>query len=256
MFARTMQSARHPILAQIIPIRRCNPACTNCNEFDGVSSPVPLGTLLHRIDLPASLGTTIVTLSGGEPTLHPELDATIGHIRRKGAIATVITDGLLLTEERIRRLNRAGLDYLQISIDYAVPDETSRKSLKELDRKLASLAALAEFGVTVNSVVGVSSPRNAGTPRPAGGPSPLPGSGGRATAKSPSPAAGTDATERSRDQAGADPRSLRSLWSLDGRRHSVEVWSRLRPVAVPFDRDFAMALVPAAFEVGKLWFGS
>ncbi|HEV2444918.1 MAG TPA: radical SAM protein [Candidatus Sulfopaludibacter sp.] len=154
MFARAMHSPHHPIVAQIVPIRRCNLACTYCNEFDAGSSPVPLAEVLRRIDLLAALGTTIITISGGEPMLHPDLDEIIRHIRRRGAIATLITNGYFLTAERIRRLNRAGLDYLQISIDNVAPDETSKKSLKVLDRKLQWLATYAEFSVTVNSVLG------------------------------------------------------------------------------------------------------
>ena len=69
-------------------------------------------------------------------------------------IATLITNGYLLSVERIERLNRAGLDHLQISIDNVVPDDISKKSLKVLDQKLQWLAAHAEFGVTINSVVG------------------------------------------------------------------------------------------------------
>jgi MoaA/NifB/PqqE/SkfB family radical SAM enzyme len=154
MFARAMQSDSHPILAQIVPIRRCNLDCGYCNEYDKTSDPVPLPTMLGRIDRLADLGTTIITLSGGEPTLHPDLDAIIARIRERGAIATLITNGLLLTPDRIGRLNRAGLDYLQISIDNARPDEISKKSLQVLDRKLEWLAEHAEFGVTINSVLG------------------------------------------------------------------------------------------------------
>jgi MoaA/NifB/PqqE/SkfB family radical SAM enzyme len=106
MFVRAMQSASHPILAQIIPIRRCNLDCSYCNEYDKTSAPVPLESMLRRIDRLADLGTTIITLSGGEPTLHPDLDAIIRRIRARGAIATLITNGLLLTPDRIRALNR------------------------------------------------------------------------------------------------------------------------------------------------------
>src|ERR1700678_2488766 len=148
MFARAMQSDAHPILAQIVPIRRCNLDCAYCNEYDKTSAPVPLETMLRRIDRLADLGTTIITLSGGEPTLHPDLDSIIRRIRSRGAIATLITNGLLLTPDRIRALNRAGLDYLQISIDNVAPDDVSKKSLRVLDRKLAWLAQYAEFGVT------------------------------------------------------------------------------------------------------------
>jgi sulfatase maturation enzyme AslB (radical SAM superfamily) len=141
-------------MVQIVPIRRCNLDCAYCNEYDQVSQPVPLDAMLRRIDRLGELGATIVTLSGGEPTLHPDLDAIIRRIRARGALATLITNGLLLTPERIQRLNRAGLDYLQISIDNARPDEVSKKSLQVLDLKLRRLAEHAEFGVTINSVLG------------------------------------------------------------------------------------------------------
>jgi len=158
MFARAMASPRHPIVVHLIPIRRCNLACGYCNEYDDFSPPVPIEALLRRVDLLASLGATIITLSGGEPLLHPELDALLRHIRRHGILATVITNGYLLTPERIRRLNRAGLDYLQISIDNVRPNDVSMKSLKVLDQKLQWLARYAEFAVTVNSVLGGGMP--------------------------------------------------------------------------------------------------
>ena len=154
MFVRAMASANHPILAQIVPIRRCNLACTYCNEFDKHSPPVPTDEMLRRIDKLGALGTSIITFSGGEPTLHPDLDLLIRRVRANGAIATLITNGYFLVPDRIRRLNRAGLDYLQISIDNVQPDEVSNKSLKVLNQKLLWLAEHATFDVTINSVLG------------------------------------------------------------------------------------------------------
>ncbi len=154
MFVRAMASPNHPILAQIIPIRRCNLACTYCNEFDKHSPPVPTAEMFRRIDKLGELGTSIITFSGGEPTLHPDLDALIQRVRERGAIATIITNGYLLTPARIKRLNAAGLDYLQISIDNVQPDDVSKKSLKVLDRKLQWLAEYADFDITINSVLG------------------------------------------------------------------------------------------------------
>jgi MoaA/NifB/PqqE/SkfB family radical SAM enzyme len=69
-------------------------------------------------------------------------------------IAGMITNGFLLTQKRIEELNRAGLEYLQISIDNTMPDEVSKKSLKTLDQKLELLAHNAYFHVNINSVLG------------------------------------------------------------------------------------------------------
>jgi MoaA/NifB/PqqE/SkfB family radical SAM enzyme len=147
-------STRHPIMAHIIPIRRCNLACTYCNEYDDFSPPVPTEVMIERINRLADLGTSILTLSGGEPMLHPDLDEIIAAMRRRGVIAGMITNGYLLVPERVKRLNRAGLDHLQISIDNVMPDDVSKKSLKVLDKKLQILAEHAEFHVNINSVVG------------------------------------------------------------------------------------------------------
>ena len=154
MAARAFTSTDHPVLAHIIPVRRCNLACTYCTEFDDFSKPVAADEMFRRIDKLGELGTSVVTISGGEPLLHPELDDVISRIRRNGMIAGLITNGYLLVAERIQRLNRAGLEWLQISIDNVNPDEVSKKSLKVLDKKLQLLAEHADFHVNINSVVG------------------------------------------------------------------------------------------------------
>ncbi len=161
--AKAVVSTEPVVLAHIIPIRRCNLSCTYCNEYDKHSAPVALEVLRRRLDYLASFGTRIVTISGGEPLLHPELDDVIRHIRHHDVIAGMITNGYLLTRERIERLNRAGLEYLQISIDNVMPDDVSKKSLKVLDQKLKLLAEQAEFHVNINSVLGsgVKNPEDA-----------------------------------------------------------------------------------------------
>ncbi len=161
--AKGTADTSHPIMAHIIPIRRCNLSCTYCNEYDDFSKPVPLETMVHRIELLGKLRTGVITLSGGEPLLHPELDAIITSIRKNATLAGMITNGYLLTADRIKKLNDAGLDYLQISIDNVMPDEVSKKSLKVLDKKLQLLSEHADFHVNINSVLGggISTPEDA-----------------------------------------------------------------------------------------------
>ena len=110
--------------------------------------------MLGRVDHLAKLGATLIMISGGEPLLHPDLEQIIARVRRHGRIAGLITNGYLLMPDRIQRLNEAGLDHLQISIDNVMPDDVSKKSLKVLDKKLQMLAEHAEFHVNINSVLG------------------------------------------------------------------------------------------------------
>lgn len=154
MFTKALKSPRHPILAHIVPTRRCNLSCDYCSEYDSHSAPVPIEQMLNRIDHLAALGTTIIHLSGGEPLLHPEADTIIRRIREHGVLAGVLTNGFLLGPRRIRQLNDAGLDHLQISVDNVQPDDVSMKSWKVLERKLRALFEHANFEVNINSVVG------------------------------------------------------------------------------------------------------
>ncbi|MDQ3134724.1 MAG: radical SAM protein [Acidobacteriota bacterium] len=152
--ARGLASQKHPVLAHVIPMRRCNLACTYCNEYDNFSEPVPFEEMRRRLDKLADLGTEIITLSGGEPMMHPQIFEIIAHIRERGMIAGLITNGFYLTPEKIKKFNNARLDYLQISIDNVEPDEVSKKSLKLLDKRLCWLAEHANFHVNINSVIG------------------------------------------------------------------------------------------------------
>ena len=112
----------------------------------------------RRIDELGRLGTSVITISGGEPLLHPDLDRVIARIRKTGkTIAGMITNGLSAdVPDRIQLLELAvaGLDHMQISIDNVMPDAVSKKSLKVLDAKLKMLAEHADFHVNINSVVG------------------------------------------------------------------------------------------------------
>ena len=161
--SKGLLSTDHPVLAHVIPIRRCNLSCKYCNEYDDHSPPIPVEIIWRRLDLLAGLGTTAATLSGGEPLMHPELEKLIARVRKLGMLSGLISNCYLMTRERIKKLNDAGLEYLQISIDNVVPDDVSKKSLKVLDMKLEWLAELAEFKVNINSVIGggIKTPQDA-----------------------------------------------------------------------------------------------
>lgn len=152
--AKGVLSTKHPVLAHIIPMRRCNLSCGYCNEYDTTSKPVPFETMIKRLDKLAALGTTAIIISGGEPLMHPDIEKIIARIRYHKMIACLITNGYLLTQDKIKGLNAVGLEHMQISIDNVQPDEVSKKSLKVLDKKLEWLSELAEFRVNINSVIG------------------------------------------------------------------------------------------------------
>jgi MoaA/NifB/PqqE/SkfB family radical SAM enzyme len=150
-----------PLMAHLVVTRRCNLSCGYCHEYDQVSPPVPFATLCERIDHLARLRTVFVTLTGGEPLLHPQLADVVAHIRARGMTPVMNTNGFLLSRERIVALGQAGLFAMQISVDGVTPNAVTKKTLKPLLPKLRLLAAHATFRVRVNTVLGAAPPAEA-----------------------------------------------------------------------------------------------
>lgn len=156
--ALALVDADRPFLAQLVVTRRCNLACGYCNEYDDFSKPVPTEVIKARLDHLAQLGTCVVTLTGGEPLLHPKLDELVAHAAAHGMVCTMISNGYAFTRRWIDRLNRAGLTLVQISIDNLEPNEVSEKSLSKIQKRLVLLEKHARFGINVNAVLGSCSP--------------------------------------------------------------------------------------------------
>src|SRR5262245_60137025 len=151
-----------PFLAQVVVTRRCNLSCGYCTEYDKTSQPVPFQDLVARLEDLHRLRAWAVCLTGGEPTLHPELALLVREMKRLGfRRRQLITNGYLLTRELIEALNEAGLTDLQISVDGVKPNATTSKVLKPLRAKLELLANHARFDVVMSSVIGSAPPEEA-----------------------------------------------------------------------------------------------
>src|SRR5437762_2520083 len=151
-----------PFLAQMVVIRRCNLACGYCSEFDKTSEPVPVELLEERIEKLRELGTFGISLTGGEPTLHPDLPRLIRKCRKLRFLRTgMISNGFFLRPQMIQALNDAGLQEMQISIDGVHRNATTEKVLDNLKPRLLALREHARFRVTVSGVIGAAPPEEA-----------------------------------------------------------------------------------------------
>ena len=148
-----------PFLAQIVVTRRCNLACGYCSEYDKAGRPVPVDVLERRLAKLHELGTLVVCLTGGEPTLHPELPRVVRACRELGFLRTgLISNGFLLRPDVIDQLNEAGLQEMQLSVDGVFANETTQKVLNNLKKRLEWLSQSARFNVMVNAVLGACPP--------------------------------------------------------------------------------------------------
>jgi len=151
-----------PFLAQMVVIRRCNLACGYCSEFDKTSDPVPFDLLVQRLEKLKQLGTFGISLTGGEPTLHPDLPRLIRKCRELRFLRTgMISNVMILRRELIEKLNAAGLQEMQISVDGVHANDTTQKVLDNLKKRLESVRQHARFQVIISSVIGACPPREA-----------------------------------------------------------------------------------------------
>src|SRR2546423_7600406 len=151
-----------PLLVQMVIIRRCNLSCGYCSEYDKSSEPVPVELLENRLRKLKELGTFGISLTGGEPTMHPDLPRLIRTCRTLRFFRTgMISNGFFLKPELIGALNDAGLQEMQISIDGVHGNDTTQKVLNNLKKRLRWLREHARFQVIVSAVIGACPPEEA-----------------------------------------------------------------------------------------------
>ncbi|MEJ2721864.1 MAG: radical SAM protein [bacterium] len=140
--------------AQIIVTRRCNLSCGYCTEYDNHSQSVPYTEVSAWIDALHRLGVVQIAFLGGEPLLHEDIDKLVARANRASQ-TSMTTNGFLIREDIIRRLNAVGLHHMQLSIDTLKPRANLyiQKSLKTLRKKIELLLELAEFSVHANIVL-------------------------------------------------------------------------------------------------------
>ena len=129
---RMMDSHGRTILDLRISITdRCNFRCVYCMEPDVQFQPPEAllsPTEISRIaKVAGSLGVRKIRVTGGEPTLHPKLEEIISGIRQTSGIEiAMITNGSLLSREKLARWKRSGLDRITISIDSVRSDRFTK----------------------------------------------------------------------------------------------------------------------------------
>ncbi len=101
---------------------RCNFRCVYCMEPDVTFAPreslLTTDEIVRVARIAAALGVRKIRLTGGEPTLHPELNSIIAGIRAATDVEiAMITNASLLSRDALRTWKASGLARVTISID-------------------------------------------------------------------------------------------------------------------------------------------
>jgi AdoMet-dependent heme synthase len=106
--------------------RRCNLECAHCYIAAGPTETAddeltPAECVRIADEILAVNPAPMFILSGGEPLLRDDLDDLARHATRRGATVVVGTNGTLLTDERITRLQDAGVQGVAVSVESLRP---------------------------------------------------------------------------------------------------------------------------------------
>src|SRR5207253_1350389 len=127
---------RKPLQCSLYLTDKCNLDCSYCTEYDNSKPHPKLEDLKLWIRKIRDLGTMRIALVGGEPLLHPDVVEIVRYCRELGFATSLTTNGFLLTRKLLKKLEEAGLQVMQISVDRMTPSAITKKSFKTILPKL------------------------------------------------------------------------------------------------------------------------
>jgi pyrroloquinoline quinone biosynthesis protein E len=154
-----MSSAPRPYTLIAEVTYRCPLHCIYCSnpvELDAHAREITTDDWLRVLDEAAELGIVQVHFTGGEPLARNDLELMVARAKERELYSNLVTSGIPLTEDRLRRLQDAGIDHVQISFQGA--DRGSSREIAGYDAfekklEVAALVKRLDLPLTVNVVM-------------------------------------------------------------------------------------------------------
>ena len=152
-----LRFARRPVLVNFEVTMRCNARCPFCDYWK-TSPEMKTRELASFVDAARAFDPMMVTFTGGEPLLRPDLEDLVAGVDRaiRYKWMTLLTHGAMLTLERARALWAAGIGQFGISLDYRDERHDRARGIPGLTAKiLANAERIRAEGMTVrfNTVI-------------------------------------------------------------------------------------------------------
>ncbi len=142
---------KYPLVLMLEPLFRCNLACPGCGKIDYEESilnkRMSVGECLQAVD---ECGAPIVSIPGGEPLLHKEMDKIVAGIVARKKFVYLCTNGLLL-EKKIHLFTPS--KYLTFSVHLDGLEEHHDKAVNQpgtFRRAVAAIHKARDLGFRVN----------------------------------------------------------------------------------------------------------
>ena len=98
------------------------PYCSNPKDLTDKANELDTETWCRVLDEAEQLGVMQVHLTGGEPLVRKDLETLAARARELGLYTNLVTSGVPLAKDRLKKLAEAGVDHVQVSIQSARKD--------------------------------------------------------------------------------------------------------------------------------------
>ncbi len=119
------------------------PYCSNPLDLERVNTELTTAEWQDVMRQAAELGILQIHLSGGEPTVRKDLEDIVEVAAKAGLYTNLITAGVTLTRDRLKRLKELGLDHVQLSIQDV--DEANAEKISAYKNGLAKKRELGKW---------------------------------------------------------------------------------------------------------------
>lgn len=102
---------------QIEVTKRCNMRCIYCYHDDFENRSMSIELFKKIIDQATDIGTDTITITGGEPFLHPQIEEMLQYVHDKRLGLVVYTNGQCIDKNRVDFLKKINIKYIQLSLD-------------------------------------------------------------------------------------------------------------------------------------------
>ena len=142
---------RRPLSVHFDLTYRCNERCVHCYLDHDDHGEMTTQECLDVIEQLAKAGTLMLTFSGGEIFLRPDLYEILAASRRLHFDVSLKTNAILVTPERAATLGELGVRRVQISVYSRDPEihDAITKVPGSLKRTLAAIPLLKQQGIAV-----------------------------------------------------------------------------------------------------------
>ena len=145
-----------PAFVRMLPTDRCNLHCLYCWQHNNTSTDMTMASFQAHLEKAKELSVGLLTFLGGEPMIWNPLPDAVALCTEQHVLTDLTTNGTLLTSDTIEELGKAGLDYLNISVDGASASSvTSKISIFQSGMMEALKEARRKHGMhtRINSVI-------------------------------------------------------------------------------------------------------